>query len=159
MQIRSGKKFCGARGPSLDSLPTSHSSSPQQYTPKHRTEKIFTAKAALESKRRQGTVLFAGLKVGLMELPADRDHKPARSALALVLERIMDAVAGLGQHARGAVTPFPILRGFRNMARASVSRRCLYALPPVMAWCSLRIEIRECRREIGGLDALFRMPA
>ena len=50
---------------------------PLAYTPPHLTEKILTARAALEGERKQVTVLFADLK-GSMELLADRDPEDAR---------------------------------------------------------------------------------
>jgi len=64
---------------------------PQSYTPGYLTEKILTAKNALEGERKQVTVLFADLK-GSMELLADRDPEEARQFLDPVLERLMAAV-------------------------------------------------------------------
>ena len=54
--------------------------SPGSYTPKHLAEKILTSRSALESERKQVTVLFADLK-GPMELLADRDPEEARKLL------------------------------------------------------------------------------
>ncbi len=54
--------------------------SPESYTPKRLAEKILTSKAALESERKQVTVLFADLKDS-MELLADRDPEEARKLL------------------------------------------------------------------------------
>src|SRR5262245_56716378 len=61
-----GEKFCGGCGQPLSAsqAPTtrSPSPSPESYTPKHLAEKILNSKAALESERKQVTVLFADLK-------------------------------------------------------------------------------------------------
>ena len=46
--------------------------SPRAYTPKYLAEMILPSKAALESERKQVTVLFADIK-GSTELLADRD--------------------------------------------------------------------------------------
>jgi double zinc ribbon protein len=54
--------------------------SPESYTPKHLAEKILTSKAAVESERKQVTVLFADLK-GSIGLLADRDPEEARKLL------------------------------------------------------------------------------
>jgi class 3 adenylate cyclase len=66
-------------------------SSPELYTPKHLAEKILTSKSALESERKQVTVLFADMK-GSMELLADRDPEEARKFLDPVIEHMMEAV-------------------------------------------------------------------
>src|SRR5262245_55688775 len=88
------EKFCGGCGKSLTATASRvepRFSSPQTYTPKHLAEKILTSKSALESERKQVTVLFADLK-GSMELLADRDPEEARKILDPVLERMMEAV-------------------------------------------------------------------
>src|SRR4051812_35793688 len=51
--------------------------SPQSYTPVHLAERIIASRGALESERKQVTVLFADLK-GSMELLTDRDPEEAR---------------------------------------------------------------------------------
>jgi hypothetical protein len=58
-------------GPAGTGASDSRFSSPETYTPKHLAEKILTSNAALESERKQVTVLFADMK-GSMELLADR---------------------------------------------------------------------------------------
>jgi class 3 adenylate cyclase len=55
------------------------------------TENIQISRRALESERKQVTVLFADLK-GSMELLADRDPEEARQLLDPVLTLMMDAV-------------------------------------------------------------------
>jgi class 3 adenylate cyclase len=55
------------------------------------TENIQISRRALESERKQVTVLFADLK-GSMELLADRDPEEARQLLDPVLTSMMDAV-------------------------------------------------------------------
>ena len=88
-------KFCGECGTPLTAQSPGSSTapppSPLRYTPGYLAEKILTAKAALESERKQVTVLFADLK-GLMELLADRDPEEARQLLDPVLEGMMAAV-------------------------------------------------------------------
>ena len=74
-ELPTGARFCLECGQALS--PSSSSSlprftSPRAYTPRHLTEKILTARTALEGERKQVTVLFADLK-GSMELLADRD--------------------------------------------------------------------------------------
>ena len=64
---------------------------PRAYTPAYLTEKVLTARSALEGERKQVTVLFADLK-GSMELLADRDPEEARQLLDPVLERMIEAV-------------------------------------------------------------------
>src|SRR5438094_9316553 len=54
---------------------------PLAYTPPHLTEKILTARAALEGERKQVTVLFADIK-GSTELIASLDPEAARRLLA-----------------------------------------------------------------------------
>src|SRR5690348_16694104 len=77
------EKFCGGCGRSLAAstlgaaATASRFGSPESYTPKHLAEKILTSRAALESERKQVTVLFADLK-GSMELLAERDPEEAR---------------------------------------------------------------------------------
>jgi class 3 adenylate cyclase len=91
----SGSRFCNGCGAKLGDLaetgPQPRFASPEAYTPKHLAEKILTSKAALESERKQVTVLFADLK-GSMELLAERDPEEARKILDPVLERMMEAV-------------------------------------------------------------------
>jgi class 3 adenylate cyclase/tetratricopeptide (TPR) repeat protein len=95
----SGFAFCGQCGAALAgqplaSVPTPlapRAQAPRRYTPPHLAEKILTSKSALESERKQVTVLFADLK-GSLELLADRDPEEARSILDPVLERMMAAV-------------------------------------------------------------------
>jgi class 3 adenylate cyclase len=88
-------KFCGECGISLmaqsTALPFAPPPSPLRYTPGYLAEKILTAKAALESERKQVTVLFADLK-GAMELLADRDPEDARQLLDPILTLMIDAV-------------------------------------------------------------------
>src|SRR5688500_9730654 len=94
-----GAVFCDHCGTSLTGRTTAAAPSPlaprpqtpQAYTPTHLAEKILTSRAALESERKQVTVLFADLK-GSMELLADRDPEEARALLDTILERMMDAV-------------------------------------------------------------------
>ena len=89
-----GEKFCGGCGtPLITALqaPAPQLSAPQSYTPAYLSEKILTARSALEGERKQVTVLFADLK-GSMELLADRDPEEARQLLDPVLERMMAAV-------------------------------------------------------------------
>jgi class 3 adenylate cyclase/tetratricopeptide (TPR) repeat protein len=87
-----GQKFCGECGVRIgQDLPPARFDSPQQYTPRHLAEKIYTSRSALEGERKQVTVLFADLK-GSMELLADRDPEEARRILDPVLERMMEAV-------------------------------------------------------------------
>ena len=86
-------KFCFACAYPV-SLPREHDahpSAPDAYTPRHLAEAILASKAALESERKQVTVLFADLK-GSMELLADRDPEEARTILDPVLEHMMEAV-------------------------------------------------------------------
>jgi hypothetical protein len=70
---------------------SSQDRTPLSYTPPYLTEKILTAKSALEGERKQVTVLFADLK-GSMELLADRDPEEARQLLDPILERMIEAV-------------------------------------------------------------------
>ena len=64
---------------------------PLTYTPPHLTEKILTARAALEGERKQVTVLFADLK-GSTELIASLDPEAARRLLDPALHLMMEAV-------------------------------------------------------------------
>jgi class 3 adenylate cyclase/tetratricopeptide (TPR) repeat protein len=61
------------------------------YTPPHLTEKILTARAALEGERKQVTVLFADIK-GSTELIASLDPEAARRLLDPALHLMMEAV-------------------------------------------------------------------
>jgi class 3 adenylate cyclase/tetratricopeptide (TPR) repeat protein len=64
---------------------------PLAYTPPHLTEKILTARAALEGERKQVTVLFADIK-GSTELIASLDPEVARRLLDPALHLMMEAV-------------------------------------------------------------------
>ena len=61
------------------------------HTPPHLTEKILTARAALEGERKQVTVLFADIK-GSTELIASLDPEAARRLLDPALHLMMEAV-------------------------------------------------------------------
>src|SRR5882672_20463 len=91
--VRESAKFCTQCGHSVEGggSPQPRFAAPQSYTPKHLAEKILTSKSALESERKQVTVLFADMK-GSLELLADRDPEDARKLLDPVLERMMEAV-------------------------------------------------------------------
>ena len=88
-------KFCGECGIALSgqppASPLSHPQPPLRYIPGQLTENIQISRRALESERKQVTVLFADLK-GSMELLADRDPEEARQLLDPVLTLMMDAV-------------------------------------------------------------------
>jgi class 3 adenylate cyclase len=94
-----GFAFCGQCGTALaEQTPTSvpppltlRAQVLHRCTPSHLAEKILTSRSALESERKQVTVLFADLKSS-MELLADRDPEEARQLLDPVLERMMEAV-------------------------------------------------------------------
>jgi hypothetical protein len=64
---------------------------PLAYILPHLTEKILTARAALEGERKQVTVLFADLK-GSTELIASLDPEAARRLLDPALHLMMEAV-------------------------------------------------------------------
>ena len=64
---------------------------PLSYTPPYLTDKILTARAALEGERKQVTVLFADLK-GSTELIRDLDPEAAQQLLDPALRHMMDAV-------------------------------------------------------------------
>ena len=68
-----GVKFCGGGTALVASVatPGPRVGPLESYSPKHLAEKIVTSRRALESERRQVTVLFAGLKGGMDRL-ADR---------------------------------------------------------------------------------------
>src|SRR6516164_9845457 len=91
--LPAGSRFCYKCGTAINGVPTGRArfTSPETYTPRHLTEKILTARTALEGERKQVTVLFADLK-GSLELLADRDPEEARNVLDPVLESMMDAV-------------------------------------------------------------------
>ena len=76
-----------------ESAAASKFTSPQTYTPKHLAEKILRSKSALESERKQVTVLFANMKSS-MELLADRDPEEARKLLDAVIEQMMRPCTG-----------------------------------------------------------------
>jgi class 3 adenylate cyclase len=97
----------------------SRSASPEAYTPKHLAERIPTANAALEGKRKHVTVLFADLK-GSMELIADRDPEEARKILDPVLAHMST------RRSRTKTTPSaPAMArsGCRNRSIATPRRR------------------------------------
>jgi class 3 adenylate cyclase/tetratricopeptide (TPR) repeat protein len=84
--------FCRSCGARVSPASTSaKSGSPESYTPTNLAERFPTSRAALESERKQVTVLFADLK-GSMELLADRDPEDASTLLDAVLELMMEAV-------------------------------------------------------------------
>src|SRR5713101_3526823 len=64
---------------------------PLGYTPAHLSEKILTARSALEGERKQVTVLFADIK-GSTELIAGLDPEEARTLLDPALRLMMHAV-------------------------------------------------------------------
>src|SRR5713226_3797885 len=64
---------------------------PLTYTPAHLSEKILTARTALEGERKQVTVLFADIK-GSTELIAGLDPEEARTLLDPALRLMMHAV-------------------------------------------------------------------
>src|SRR5207244_1542585 len=64
---------------------------PLAYTPLHLTEKILTARTALEGERKQVTVLFADIQ-GSTELIASLDPEAARHLLDPALHLRMEAV-------------------------------------------------------------------
>jgi hypothetical protein len=64
---------------------------PLAYTPPHLTDKILTARSALEGERKQVTVLLADLK-GSTELIRDLDPEQARAILDPALHTMMEAV-------------------------------------------------------------------
>jgi class 3 adenylate cyclase/tetratricopeptide (TPR) repeat protein len=64
---------------------------PRAYTPPHLTEKILTARRALEGERKQVTVLFADVKDST-ELIRDLDPEAAQQLLDPALHHMMDAV-------------------------------------------------------------------
>src|SRR4029453_9575724 len=64
---------------------------PLAYTPPYLVEKILSSRPALESERKQVTVLFADLK-GSTELIRDLDPEAAQTLLDPALQCMMDAV-------------------------------------------------------------------
>ena len=64
---------------------------PLSYTPPHLTDKILTARPALEGERKQVTVLFADLKDST-ELIRGLDPEAAQQLLDPALHHMMDAV-------------------------------------------------------------------
>ena len=64
---------------------------PLAYTPPHLTEKILTARSALEGERKQVTVLFADVKDST-ELIRDLDPEAAQRLIDPAMQRMMDAV-------------------------------------------------------------------
>ena len=64
---------------------------PVAYTPPHLSEKILTARAALEGERKQVTVLFADLKDST-ELIRGLDPEAAQQLLDPAIHRMMEAV-------------------------------------------------------------------
>ena len=86
--------WTGAAVPSQHPAPPSEREAahvPLAYTPPHLTEKILTARAALEGERKQVTVLFADIK-GSTELIASLDPEAARRLLDPALHLMMEAV-------------------------------------------------------------------
>jgi hypothetical protein len=78
-------KFCGQCATALTGqTPAAHPSSapqpPLSYTPGHLTERILTARSALEGERKQVTVLFADLK-GSPAIPGERQN-PVTTAIS-----------------------------------------------------------------------------
>lgn len=92
-QLPVSAKFCPECAHPVTARPATPSRfpSPEEYTPKHLSEKILASKSSLEGERKQVTVLFADLK-GSMELLADRDPEEAQKLLDPVLEHMMEAV-------------------------------------------------------------------
>ena len=86
--------WTGAAVPSQHPAPPSEREAahvPLAYTPPYLTEKILTARAALEGERKQVTVLFADIK-GSTELIASLDPEAARRLLDPALHLMMEAV-------------------------------------------------------------------
>ena len=86
--------WTGAAVPSQRPAPPSEREAahvPLAYTPPYLTEKILTARAALEGERKQVTVLFADIK-GSTELIASLDPEAARRLLDPALHLMMEAV-------------------------------------------------------------------
>ena len=80
------------RGDAAPTLPVRQPEpAPLAYTPPYLTEKILTARSALEGERKQVTVLFADLK-GSTELIRDLDPEQARAILDPALHAMMEAV-------------------------------------------------------------------
>src|SRR5207247_9461214 len=86
-----GQKFCNGCGQRLGESAGAAERAPHAYTPPHLTEKILTARAALEGERKQVTVLFADLR-GSTELIAGLDPEAARHLLDPALHLMMEAV-------------------------------------------------------------------
>jgi class 3 adenylate cyclase/tetratricopeptide (TPR) repeat protein len=82
--------WTGAADPALTSAAVPERV-PLAYTPPLLTEKILTARAALEGERKQVTVLFADIK-GSTELIASLDPEAARHLLDPALRLMMEAV-------------------------------------------------------------------
>jgi hypothetical protein len=75
-EVDAKARFCPECGRALSRAlaPGMGAAPPSKYTPRHLAEKILTSRAALESERKQVTVLFADLK-GSMELLAERSRR------------------------------------------------------------------------------------
>src|SRR5262249_3824841 len=80
-----------ATAPPAPAVPPAPIPTPLAYTPPYLTEKILTARSALEGERKQVTVLFSDLK-GSTELIRDLDPEAAQRLLDPALQRMMDAV-------------------------------------------------------------------
>ena len=80
------------RGDAAPTLPVREPEpAPLAYTPPHLTEKILTARSALEGERKQVTVLFADVKDST-ELIRDLDPEAAQQLLDPAIQHMMDAV-------------------------------------------------------------------
>jgi class 3 adenylate cyclase/tetratricopeptide (TPR) repeat protein len=79
-------------GDAVPSLPVREPEpAPLAYTPPHLTEKILTARSALEGERKQVTVLFADVKDST-ELIKDLDPEAAQQLLDPAIQHMMAAV-------------------------------------------------------------------
>jgi class 3 adenylate cyclase len=65
-------RFCLGCGQSVSSAAVASAPEPRSYTPKHLAEKVLTSRSALESERKQVTILFADVK-GSTELASELD--------------------------------------------------------------------------------------
>jgi class 3 adenylate cyclase/tetratricopeptide (TPR) repeat protein len=75
----------------VPSAPDLSAPSPLAYTPQHLTDKILTARSALEGERKLVTVLFADIKDST-ELIRDLDPEEAQKLLDPAIHIMMDAV-------------------------------------------------------------------
>jgi class 3 adenylate cyclase/tetratricopeptide (TPR) repeat protein len=81
----------GTTAPASSPSAATQERAPLTYTPPYLAEKILTSRSALESERKQVTVLFADLK-GSTELIRDLDPEVAQHLLDPALQHMMDAV-------------------------------------------------------------------